>query len=290
MAKTLRDRVTNGPILIAPGVFDLISLRIADRLGFDALYMSGYGTVASFLGLPDVGLASYSDMLNRVAAMAAAAATPLIADADTGYGGLVNVRHTAQGYEKAGAAALQIEDQSFPKRCGHTPGRHVIPAEEMALKIQVAVETRTNPDFLIIARTDARAMHGLDEALRRGERYLRAGADVLFIEAPESEEEIVRIARAFDAPLVINLVEGGKTPWPSLDELDALGYSIAIRPATGFLAAGAALEKAYRHIRGTSSPPCSEAPELYGFSAFSRLMGIDEIWSFDRAHATDNQP
>jgi 2,3-dimethylmalate lyase len=197
-------------VIAAPGVFDMVSLRIAARMGFDALYMTGYGVVASHLGLPDAGLASYSDMVGRVEVMARMAGAPLIADGDTGYGGLLNVRHTVRGYERAGAAAIQLEDQVFPKKCGHTPDRRVIPAEDMVRKIGVAVEARSSRDFLIIARTDARTSLGLTEAIRRGRAYAEAGADLLFVESPESEKEMAEIGRTLgDMPLVANMVEGG---------------------------------------------------------------------------------
>ena len=173
---SLKARLAQPGLIVAPGVFDMVSLRLADTFGFDALYMSGFGTVASHLGLPDAGLATYSDMLGRVTAMAAMARTPLIADADTGYGGLLNLRHTVRGYEAAGAAAIQLEDQEFPKKCGHTPGRRVIATNDMVAKIRVAIDSRSSPDFLVIARTDARSALGLDEALRRGEAYARGFA------------------------------------------------------------------------------------------------------------------
>ena len=173
-----KQRLTNPGLIVAPGVYEMVSLRLADRMGFDALYMTGYGTVASLIGLPDAGLATYTEMVGRVNAMAGMAKTPLIADGDTGYGGLLNVRHTIRGYEVAGAVAIQLEDQEFPKKCGHTPGRRVIPMEDMVKKIEVAVASRTDPNFKIIARTDARTTLGLDEALRRGEAYARAGADI----------------------------------------------------------------------------------------------------------------
>src|SRR5271166_3293442 len=163
-------------VIAAPGVFDMVSLRMAARTGFEALYMTGYGTVASHLGLPDAGLASYSDMVDRVEAMARMAEAPLIADGNTGYGGLLNVRHTVMGYERAGAAAIQLEDQEFPKKCGHTPGRRVIAADDMIRKVAVAVEARGSADFLIVARTDARSALGLAEAIRRARLYAEAGA------------------------------------------------------------------------------------------------------------------
>jgi len=189
---TLRQRLQRPGLVVAPGVHDMVSLRLADALGFDALYMTGFGTVASHLGLPDAGLATYTDMVGRVRQMATQARTPLIADGDTGYGGLLNVQHTVQGYEAAGAQAIQLEDQEVPKKCGHTPGRRVVPMADMVRKIEVAVASRRSRDFLIIARTDARTAHGLDEALRRAEAYARAGADVLFVESPENEDEMRR--------------------------------------------------------------------------------------------------
>ena len=282
----LRAALTARRFVAAPGVFDLISARIADRMGFEALYMTGYGTVASHLGLPDAGLATYSDMVGRVAQISAMTRTPLIADADTGYGGLLNVHHTVRGYEAAGAAAVQIEDQEFPKKCGHTPGRRVIACADMVRKIKVAVEARTDPNLLIIARTDARTSLGLDEALARGQAYEAAGADVLFIESPESEAEMARIGGSFARPLLANMVDGGRTPVLSRDRLQALGYAVAIFPATGFLAMGAALRAVYGTIHDTGSSAGVTTP-LDGFMDFNRLMGFEAVWDFDKAHADE---
>jgi 2-methylisocitrate lyase-like PEP mutase family enzyme len=281
----LTQRLKDKRLVVAPGVFDMISLRIADRMGFELLYMTGYGTVASYLGLPDAGLASYTDMVSRVAAMAGMAKTPLLADADTGYGGLLNVQHSVRGYESAGAAGIQIEDQEFPKKCGHTPGRRVIPTEDMVKKVKVAIESRSSKDFLVVARTDSRTAYGLDEAMRRAEAYAKAGADVLFLESPESLEEMERIGRAFgDVPLLANMVEKGRTPLVPPEELERLGYRIAIYPGTGFLAAGAALDRAYRTIRDTRTSR-SIAGTLYDFNEFNKLMGFEAVWDFDRRHA-----
>jgi carboxyvinyl-carboxyphosphonate phosphorylmutase len=282
-ASTFRATLRAGDFISAPGVFDLISARIADTLGFPALYMTGYGTVASHLGLPDAGLATYSDMVERVERIATASETPLIADGDTGYGGLLNVRHTVRGYEAAGAAGIQLEDQEFPKKCGHTPGRRVIAAEDMVRKIGVAIESRRSDDFVIIARTDARTSLGLDEALRRARLYREAGADILFIESPETEEEMRRIGDSTDAPLLANMVEGGRTPVLSKARLVELGYRMAIFPATGFLAAAAALRSAYEALRRDGSSNRLDVP-LYPFTEFSQLMGFEEVWAFERAH------
>merc|ERR1711972_1221237 len=187
---TLKSLLKKGELLIAPGIFDGMSLRLAEKVGFQVLYMTGFGTVGSHLGSPDAGLASYRDMVERVRTFASLSSVPIVCDADTGFGGLLNVEHTVKGYEAAGAAAIQLEDQEFPKKCGHTGGRRVIPMEEMVRKVKVAVEARTSSDFLIIARTDARGQHGLKEAIRRGRAYADAGADILFVESPESEAEM----------------------------------------------------------------------------------------------------
>ena len=272
-------------VIAAPGVYDMVSLRMAAAMGFDALYMTGYGTVASHLGLPDAGLASYADMVGRVEAMARMAGAPLIADGDTGYGGLLNVRHAVRGYERAGAAAIQLEDQEFPKKCGHTPGRRVVSADDMVRKIAVSAEARTSPDFLIIARTDARGSLGLAEAIRRARAYAEAGADMLFVESPESEAETAEIGRELgDMPLVANMVEGGRTPILGNARLAEIGYALAIYPVASLLSAAAALNTVYRQIRETGSSLGSPAP-LYPFAEMNRLMGFEEVWAFDKAHA-----
>jgi 2,3-dimethylmalate lyase len=286
---TLRELLNARPndrVIVAPGVYDMVSLRMAAAMGFQALYMTGYGVVASHLGLPDAGLASYADMVGRVEAMARAVDVPLIADGDTGYGGLLNVSHTVRGYERAGAAAIQLEDQEFPKKCGHTPQRRVVPTEEMARKIAVAAEARTSPDFLIIARTDARTSKGLSEAIRRARTYAEAGADMLFIESPESEDELVTIGRELgDKLLMANMVEGGgRTPLLSNQRLAEIGFALAIHPIAGILSAAAALETVYRQIRDTGSSLGSTAP-VYAFAEMNRLMGLEEVLRFDQAHA-----
>ncbi|MEQ8708868.1 MAG: isocitrate lyase/PEP mutase family protein [Rhodospirillales bacterium] len=288
MTHSLKDKLTASELLVAPGVFDMISARVADSMGFDCLYMTGYGVVASHLGLPDAGLATYSDMLNRVETIAGGTKTPVIADGDTGYGGLLNVEHTVRGYEKAGAAGIQLEDQEFPKKCGHTPGRKVIPLEDMILKIRVAVDTRDSSDMLIVARTDARTALGLDEALRRAEAFAKAGADVLFVESPESEEEMRTINERFDLPTLANMVEGGRTPVLSKQALEEIGYSIAIFPATGFLAVGASLKAAYGTLKTDGSTDRIETP-LENFETFSRLMGFERVWNFDKKWSRDQQ-
>ncbi len=280
----LARRIRARELTIAPGVFDMISAKVADRAGFDALYMTGYGIAASHMGLPDAGLVSYSDMLGRAARICEAVRTPLIADADTGFGGLLNVHHTVRGYEAAGVAAIQIEDQEFPKKCGHAPGRRVVPLDDMLRKVEVAVEARDSDDFLVIARTDSRSSLGLDEAIRRGQAFSKAGADVVFIEAPESEPEFERIAREIDAPLLANMVEGGFSPILPAQTLARLGFAIAIYPGTGFLATAKMLENVYGHLKTNGSSIDLKAESL-SIGEMHELMGFGEVWEFEKRWA-----
>jgi 2-methylisocitrate lyase-like PEP mutase family enzyme len=285
MPQSLAARLKHPGLISAPGVFDMISARIADGMGFDALYMTGYGVVASYLGLPDAGLATYTDMVGRARQIASGTTTPLIADADTGYGGLLNVDFTVKGYEAAGVQAIQFEDQEFPKKCGHTPGRRVIAIADAVRKIRVAAAARNSKDFLIIARTDARTSLGLDEALRRAEAFAKAGADILFVESPESVEEMQRIGRTFDLPLIANMVDGGgRTPVLPRAQLEEIGYRIAIFPCAGFLAAGAAMRSVYGELKAKGSTAAWDG-EFYPFNDFSKLMGFERVWAFDRANA-----
>jgi 2-methylisocitrate lyase-like PEP mutase family enzyme len=277
---TLRDILRPPGILTLPGVYDGISARVASTLGFPALYMTGYGAVASALGVPDAGLASVTEMLDRVRCIAAAIDVPFIADGDTGYGGLLNVDRTVRAYAAAGAAGIQLEDQEVPKKCGHTEYRRVVPREEAVRKISVAVEARPDRDFLIVARTDARYSEGLDEALRRAEGFLEAGADILFVESPESPEELRRIGETFHgATLLANMVEGGRTPFLSARELESLGYKLALFPGTGFLTAAKALRDGYAYLQrnGTSVG----GPEQFPFSDMNAMMGFPAVHHFE---------
>ena len=284
----LAHRVRARELTIAPGVFDMISARLADRVGFHALYMTGYGIAASHLGLPDAGLVSYSDMVERARTIAAGTKTALIADADTGFGGLLNVGHTVRGYEEAGVAAIQIEDQEFPKKCGHTGARRVIPLRDMLKKVEVALEARRHDDFLVIARTDARTTMGIEEAIVRGIAFAAAGADVVFIESPESEDEFRRIADTVDAPLLANMVEGGYSPMVSREGLRDLGFAIAIYPGTGFMSVAALLGSVYSHLQehGTSlGLDC----DIISADEMHALMGFEEVWEFDKRWANDEE-
>jgi len=281
--KSLKEQLKAKELVVAPGIFDMISVKVADEVGFNALYMTGYGVTASYLGLPDAGITTYTDMVSRIQATKSISSTPLVADGDTGYGGLLNVQHTVRGYEAAGASAIQLEDQEFPKKCGHLLGRKVIPLEDMVAKIRVAVESRDSSDFQIIARTDARTALGLDEALRRAEAFEKAGADVLFVESPESVEEMEKIGKTFDKPLLANLVEGGRTPLLDKKTLEEIGYSIAIFPALGFLAAANAMRDAFGQLKRDGSSNEVETP-LYPFEEFSALMGFGEVTAFDEKY------
>jgi len=279
----LRQMIEARDFVAAPGVYDLISALIADRMGFKALYVTGYGTVASSLGLPDAGLATYSQMIEQIGRIADMAKTPVIADADTGYGGLLNVRHTVRGYEKAGVSAIQIEDQEFPKKCGHTPNRRVVPMADMVRKIRVASDSRASTDFLIIARTDARTSLGLDEALRRGEAYGEAGADIVFIESPESEEELAIIGARIGKPLIANMVNGGRTPMLPTKRLAELGFAAAIFPAVGFLATAHALTEAYGDLKENGGT--TDRAPMFSFAEFNELIGFRDVWDFERRYA-----
>ncbi|HJS38551.1 MAG TPA: isocitrate lyase/PEP mutase family protein [Burkholderiales bacterium] len=282
---TLRAALAAGEFVLAPGVFEMFSAKIADRMGFKALYMTGYGISASHLGLADAGLVTYRDMVERARTIAQGTRTPLIADADTGFGGLLNVRETVRGYEAAGVQAIQIEDQEMPKKCGHTPNRRVVPLAEAVKRVEVAVEARKSGDFLIVARTDARTALGLEEAIRRARAFAKAGADILFVESPETEEEFARIGAelAPHARLLANMVPTGRSPMLSAPKLRACGFSIAIYPSAGMGAACAALEAAYGYLRAHGSLEGSPVPAL-DMQRLHELVGFADVWEFERRH------
>jgi 2,3-dimethylmalate lyase len=281
MADLLRNR-PNGPArlrallsvpgpLVAPGAYDALSARLVEQAGFDCVYMTGFGTSASLLGRPDVGLLGMSEMVDNVRRIVRAIDVPLIADADTGYGNAINVVRTVQEYEQAGVAGLHIEDQVLPKRCGHMAGKQVVPLDEMVGKLRAAVAARQNPDLVLIARTDVRAIEGLDAAIERGHAFAGAGAGVLFIEALEGEAEIERVAAEFaGVPLLFNWAEGGKTPPLPYERLQQLGFRIVITPITTVLAATRAMQQALAAIRQAGTP----LPVLAGLPTFDEFLGI----------------
>jgi 2,3-dimethylmalate lyase len=273
----LRALLGAGTPVLAPGAFDALSARLIEQAGFDCAYMTGFGTTASLLGRPDVGLLGGAEMAGNVHRLVQAIDVPLIADADTGYGNAINVVRTVQDYEQAGAAGLHLEDQILPKRCGHMDGKLVVPVEEMIGKVQAAVEARRDPDLVIIARTDARAMEGLDAALARARAYREAGADLLFVEALQSVEEIEIVARELAGErLVFNWAEGGKTPPLPYERIAELGFALVLMPITTLLAATGAMQAALAELRiaGTPLPVLDRLP---AFDEFLELIGLPEV-------------
>ncbi|MET0748688.1 MAG: isocitrate lyase/PEP mutase family protein, partial [Rhizobium sp.] len=246
---SLKSALQSGTFVVAPGIHDMIAAVVFNKMGFDFAYASGYWMTASAYGLPDAGIATYSQMVDRVRTLCNTVSAGVIADADTGYGGLLNVHHTVIGYEEAGVCAIQIEDQEFPKKCGHTPFKRIVPAIDMVEKIKVACAARKNPETMIIARTDARQSEGFEGAMKRIEAYGEAGADVLFVEALVSEDEMREACRRLNKPTMANMADGGLTPIRSARELAEIGYNMAIYPATSGLAAAQAAEQAYTALK-----------------------------------------
>jgi 2-methylisocitrate lyase-like PEP mutase family enzyme len=273
-AGRLRELLAAGETILVPGAYDALVARVLEDEGFPAIYAGGYAAAAAGFALPDIGIVTGSEMVEHVARIAGAVSVPVIADADTGYGELANVARTVRAYEHAGAAAVQIEDQVFPKRCGHMEGKRVIPRDEMVRKVRAALAARKDPDTVIVARTDAIAVTGLDDAIDRLQAYAEAGADVLFPDAPRSLEELERIRAAVDLPLVANMSEHGKTPLLSREEIAGLGYEIALYPSSTLFAAAASAREIARALRerGTTRDvldrllPFGELNELVGLS------------------------
>ena len=284
-AARLRALLDSGELIVAPGAFDPLSARLVEEAGFPAVYMTGFGTSAALIGRPDVGLLTMTEMAGNAGRIAACVDIPVIADADTGYGNPLNVIRTVGAYEAAGVAGIHIEDQVAPKKCGHMEGKLVIPAEEMAAKVRAAVQARTEPEFVIIARTDARAVEGLERTLERARMYREAGADVLFIEALTSEAEAEEAVRAFPGvPLLFNWAEGGKTPPISLDHLRELGYRIVIFPISTLLAATGAMRRILREIAAAGTPAAA-MHELPTFAEFVDFIGLPEVHQAEQRYA-----
>ena len=282
LAELLRSRE---PVL-APGAYDALTARLIEQAGFPAVYMTGFGTSASLLGRPDVGLLTMSQMVDNARRIAQAVDVPVIADADTGYGNPLNVIRTVQEYELAGVSAIHIEDQVMPKKCGHMENKQVIAAAEMTEKIHAAVEARTSSDFFIIARTDARAVEGIDSALRRARAYREAGADILFVEAPQNEDEVAQVARAFpNVPLLFNWAEGGKTPPMPLERLKELGYRLIIFPISALLTAAKAVRGILAEIK-TEGTPRRIFADGSSFREFNEMIGLGEIQRLEKRFAT----
>ena len=273
----LRALLAQPGCVVAPGVADALAARLVALEGFEAVYMTGFGTSLTRLGMPDVGLLTASEMVDNAGRIADASGLPVVADADTGYGNPINTRRTIRDFEKAGVAGVHIEDQMWPKRCGHLAGKRVIPTAEMVAKIKAACDARTDPDFVIITRTDAIAVEGLRAALERGERYREAGADMLFIEAPVCRAEVERVANHFKGvPLLYNMAASGKTPDLPADELGRLGFKLAIYPNWLILAAIPAMQQLLRELKRTGSI-AHLRDKVATFKQFTDIAGLPEI-------------
>ncbi|MEM7570326.1 MAG: isocitrate lyase/PEP mutase family protein [Pseudomonadota bacterium] len=278
---SLKDALSSGQFIAAPGLYDMMSAVIANKVGFDFVYASGYWLTASGYGLPDAGIVSYTQLLDRVATLCKTVNAGVIADADTGFGGLLNVHHTVRGYEEAGVAAIQIEDQEFPKKCGHTPYKRVIETSEMQRKIEVACEARRDANGIqIIARTDARQPEGFEAAVARGKAYAQAGADIVFVEALHSEEEMRAACEAIGAPMIANMAHGGATPIKTPAHLQDIGYALAIYPAMTALSAVAAVETSLKALKA-GTLPSAEPGDMFNFDEFCSLIGFEDVWAFE---------
>lgn len=272
----LRSLVASGRLLVVPGAANALTARLVEDAGFEAVYVTGAGIANSFLGVPDIGLLALPQIAAPVAAMREAVDVPLIVDADTGFGNAVNVWHTVCTLERAGADAIQLEDQTFPKRCGHFAGKEVIATEEMVQKVLAAVEARRDPDLLVIARTDAAAVEGIDAACARANAYRAAGADILFVEGPRSEQEIERVAATVAGPKLLNIVEGGVTPWLPHERLQELSFAIVLYANLALLAGIRAMRDVLRHLRDGGD--LATRPSVAGWTDRQELV---RKWVFD---------
>lgn len=285
MASVLRKRLQKDEILVAPGAYDALTARIIEQSGFEAVYMTGYGTSASMIGRPDVGLLTLSEMVRRAANIAEVINVPLIADADTGYGNAVNVIRTVREYEKAGVACIQLEDQVAPKKCGHMLGRDIISEDEMVGKIKAACDARRNPDTLIMARSDARTKYGFEALLERGRAYQEAGADILFMESLESEDEMREVNRTFNVPTLANMLEHGRTPLKSKAELQEIGYDLAIWCVSSTYVVAKAVSDLMQHLKEKGTT-LDYLDKMIPFEEFNKLVGLPEIRELEKKYAT----
>jgi 2-methylisocitrate lyase-like PEP mutase family enzyme len=278
-----RDR-----LLVAPGCFDGLSARLVEEAGFEAAYLSG-GALARSMGIPDIGLVTMSEVIDRAAQVVAAVKIPIIADADTGYGNAVNLVRTIREFERTGVAAIHIEDQITPKRCGHLDGKEVIPLAEMEKKLQAALASRSDPDFSIIARTDARGVHGFDDAIRRGRAFAELGVDAVFVEAPQSEAELEEIPRALpNVPLLVNVFKGGKTPMLPVERLQQMGYRIAIYPSETQRAAIYAMRQALSLLKSDGTTEKMD-DALTTFRERDKVVGLDEWQQLEKQYMALNE-
>jgi methylisocitrate lyase len=267
-------------VKLGAGVYDPLSAKLAERAGFELLFLSGYAVAATHLGEPDFGLLTQTEVIDAARRVVRSVSIPVIVDGDTGHGGVANVQRLVRELVALGARGVLLEDQVWPKRCGHMRGKQVIPAEEHVQKLRAAAEARGSAPLWIVGRTDARAPLGLDEAIRRARLYRDAGADILFVEAPQSREELARIGKEAPGPLMANLVEGGQTPLLAPSELEAMGFEWAVWPLTGLLAAAHALDAAYRALRETGTS-ASRAGTLMSFDELTRLVGLEAKYALE---------
>lgn len=277
-----------GEVILFPGVYDALGAKIAARAGFELLFISGYSVAATQLGLPDFGYLTQTEMVQVVRRVCRFVKQPIIVDADTGYGNPLNVIRTVNELIDAGAAGMFLEDQAWPKRCGHMRGKKTIPMEEHVQKIRAAVDARRDRDFFIVARTDARQVHGLQEAIRRCKAYKKAGADALFIEAPQSRRELAQIARELDPPLVANMLEGGVTPLQSRDELYELGFLLVVYPLTCLYAIARAMTEVLTHLIKTGTTMDIRS-QLHTFNQFHDLIDLDAHYALDKKYALNKK-
>jgi 2-methylisocitrate lyase-like PEP mutase family enzyme len=276
MTKRLRELLARPKVLMAPGAADALAARLIAKYGFEAIYMTGAGTTAVRLGMPDVGLLTMNEMVDNARAIADASQLPLIADADTGYGGPINVQRTVRSYERAGVAAIHIEDQQWPKRCGHLAGKSLIPVEEMQAKIRAGLDARVDQDFVLIARTDALAVEGFEQAMERCHRYEEAGADMIFLEAPSKMEHLAAIPKAFRKPALYNMASSGKTPFLHAEEIHKLGFKLIIYPNFTLLSAITAMSHTLSELKRTGSI-AEVAKNIASFQEFFNLVGMKEV-------------
>lgn len=284
-SQVLKDLLKKPGIVVCPGIYDGVSARIVENLGFQCAYLTGYGVSAALLGQPDYGMVTLTEIAACARNLTKCLSIPVIADADTGYGNALNVKRTVEEYELAGVAAVQLEDQLYPKRCGHMEDKLVIPMEENIKKIEMAADTRK--EMLIIARTDARAPLGTEEAIRRAKTYRKAGADIIFIDAPQSVEEMKRFAEEVDAPLMANMTEGGKTPLLKEKELAEMGYKVVIYPVTGLYAAAKAISRVYARLKEENTSQ-NLSDQLMLFHEFNEMIGLAEMRALEKHYAPRN--
>jgi 2,3-dimethylmalate lyase len=281
---SLREQLEDkNKIIVLPGVFDALSARIAEQVGFQAMFQTGYGSSAALLGMPDFGFLNAGETIDNARRIIRAVKVPVLVDADTGYGNPLNVWRLVEDLESLGAAGMFLEDQIWPKRCGHMVGKEVIPKDEYLPKLKAAVEARKSKDFIIVARTDARAPIGLDEAIERGKAYKKAGADIIFVEAPRSIEELKKVADEIDAPLVANMIEDGVTPTLPAQELLKLGYRIAVFPLSALYSATYAMREVLTELKKTGATKQTRKM-MVTFKDFNRFVDLDRYMNLEKRY------